>query len=547
MLTSSDRRDTLSMTIFGASSRFSAKDNQEFVDTLRSAAAHKRLGPKVAGGRRRRGASTNRPPTWLTSIRVNRVSGPNGVANGKYLEGIRCLVTDRLVTGAVPRNKHATVIVPIRQRGTNLVIACRVFYAAVTSRKVSASPFDAIPAPGWVSRGSRVIKAAKAGSVSEQILCDGQAWKRFAAEMFIEFDSSEKEGREYLSRHLFDCKMLLEATHRIDGAIADICEDIFPLVGHTAFCRGEQVLVRSLPAHEGTLSVEDKVGKIFSVHRREIGVDPGRSLNLYNDDDTAVAPELGTRKVMISEYRKGRPLNLVTAAKGDHTVGFGCCGSHTDAFCGRDSLISVIEDKRAVLFGHKDASIHLPGHGIPAMAAPGTLVYPRYKVGTVLQTDDLEFHCLASVMHATVAQPPSEPPEDMDVKELVYKEDGRNRKKARKMVRESWKEHGSSFRGCWSGGNYYPRGAVVMDWPSRYSGNSVSAASVRVQLGNRDYNARRRVVMAQLQVRNDENVGLNWRMAVSRRDFIRARNHCSTNNRSWFAGDSYEAHVQSWG
>jgi hypothetical protein len=56
---------------------------------------------------------------------------------------------------------------------------------------------------------------------------------------------------------------------------------------------------------------------------------------------------------------------------------------------------------------------------------------------------------------------------------------------------------------------------VVMDWPSRYSGNSISAASVRVQLGNRDYNARRRVVMAQLQVRNDENVGLNWRMAVS--------------------------------
>jgi hypothetical protein len=88
---------------------------------------------------------------------------------------------------------------------------------------------------------------------------------------------------------------------------------------------------------------------------------------------------------------------------------------------------------------------------------------------------------------------------------------------------------------------------VVMDWPSRYTGNSRTAASIRVQIGNRKYNARRGVVMAQLQVRNDENVGLNWRMVVSRRDFIRARNHCLTNNRSWLAGDSYEAHVQSWG
>jgi hypothetical protein len=354
------------------------------------------------------------------------------------------MVTDRLVTGAVPRNKHAMVIVPIKQKGTGLVIACQVFYAAVTSRKVSASPFDAIPTSGWVSRGSWVIKAVGAGSVSEQILCDGQAWKRFAAEMFIEFDSSEQEGQEYLSRHRFDCQMLLGATHHIDGAIADICEDIFPLVGHMDFCRGEQVVMRSLPVPGGTLLVEDKVGQIFSVHRCEIGVDPGRSLNLYNDDsNTAIAPELGTRK---REYSKGRPLNLVTAAKGDQIVGFGCCGFHTDAFCGHDSFTSVIKDKRAVLFGQADASIHLPGHGTPAMAAHGTLVYPRNKVGSMLQNDDLEFHCLASVMHATVAQSPSEPPEDMDVKERMLTEDGRNRKKkAWKMVQESWKEHGSTF------------------------------------------------------------------------------------------------------
>ena len=107
--------------------------------------------------------SKSKIPVQFSSIRVNRLSGPFETANVMAVEGLRRMTTDRLVTGSIPRNPGAAVIVfPIWECKSHKITTAPVMYRASSTKdnNFTNSQFDAIPNFGFVSPGTRVLEDA---------------------------------------------------------------------------------------------------------------------------------------------------------------------------------------------------------------------------------------------------------------------------------------------------------------------------------------------------------------------------------------------------
>ncbi|KAL1519333.1 hypothetical protein AB1Y20_022859 [Prymnesium parvum] len=121
--------------------------------------------------------------TPLSSIRVNRVSGPFGhLTPGSSFAAAREMVCSPKVTGALPRTPPAVVAVPFRRRSDNAITAIAPFYMS-TSRGLNAPAVTprhhGIPRRGWVAPGLRLLDEVRAAPrLSSEVL---EVTRRFTA------------------------------------------------------------------------------------------------------------------------------------------------------------------------------------------------------------------------------------------------------------------------------------------------------------------------------------------------------------------------------
>lgn len=122
---------------------------------------------------------------------------------------------------------------------------------------------------------------------------------------------------------------------------------------------------------------------------------------------------------------------------------------HRDRFRKGKYERSSLENKLVAVHGHALEGVTLE-HALTQTLPPiGALVYPRFRVATLLLPDAIEFHVLSDVVHCAVdahawyAHMGLALPDHLRTGALV------------------------DLRGVWgSDGRFYPRGFALTDWPA---------------------------------------------------------------------------------
>jgi hypothetical protein len=108
-----------------------------------------------------------------SSLRVNRVGGPNGHAGGFTLQKLKAKVCSPFISHCIPRNQmHSVITCPVVTRNEGGVTTVIPFYITVKKEKglaVVCPPHCAIPRHGFVSTGSRVLTQFKNHGESQAI------------------------------------------------------------------------------------------------------------------------------------------------------------------------------------------------------------------------------------------------------------------------------------------------------------------------------------------------------------------------------------------
>jgi hypothetical protein len=128
------------------------------IDTLlRRAAPYRELNSRKAPATV--DAAIDKKGLRASSLRVNRVGGPNGHAGGFFLQEVKAKVCSPFISHCIPRNPVGSVITWPMASG-DCITEIIPFYLSVKMDKglaVTCPPHCAIPRHGYVSRGTRVL------------------------------------------------------------------------------------------------------------------------------------------------------------------------------------------------------------------------------------------------------------------------------------------------------------------------------------------------------------------------------------------------------
>jgi hypothetical protein len=364
--------------------------------------------------KKRKGSKVTSPkvPIQLSSIRVNRLSGPFGNANGMAVAGLRMMATDRLVTGSIPRNAKVSIVLPMKDTASGLITTAPVVYRAARDKGgFTNSRFDAIPNFGFVATGTHLLSMAN--KTTEDIMAKYHEARLLVAYVGMSLPSdvlaSRYECEEIIYRNSLDLQSLLQGIPKV-GTKVEPTEDNL-VAGSMAFGEdGKLTVVLEIGCHKRKDQCRISRGWLVDewISSSILVPYPSSSPGDYNDDDKKRESEFKIKSAMIKLRVSGRPLMAVLSSRLDWTGAMAASGGHYDSF-GPLAADSLLESKGGVPLGTPmpDMVAH---HNTLGPAPPGSLVYVRYKVATCLDASNLELHVLHSVLHLSVHLPRPEMP-----------------------------------------------------------------------------------------------------------------------------------------
>lgn len=207
----------------------------------------------------------------------------------------------------------------------------------------------------------------------------------------------------------------------------------------------------------------------------------------YSDDDLPILSDNECRELTIRLMQLTKNGLLIWSARSNYNVVFDAVAAHLDHFGqqkNKEAVKAVIENGREVPMGERIEMV-LPSNGEIASFRdlPGALYLPRLGVAIIRDryTELLDLH---SEFHCVLTQRREEIKTNANKKNIVR--DAINR---------------STYnRGCWFDGFFYSQGGSLLDWGSRYSGQSITAVRMRV-LQTRRMRSRSRIERTERELR----------------------------------------------
>jgi hypothetical protein len=412
------------------------------------------------------------------SLRVNRLGGPFGNANGMTMDDVRAEVVSPHVDNSLPRNNpNSTILVPTATKN-GLYTGVTPYYVAAGSSKnrkvqVTQPRHTAIPRHSTVATGDRLMDTIARDSDKDQPV--SAFMKLFTSAIYngcyilkalaiyhpqmatstratdVTVANERRRHEVYATRQSRSVTRSVSARRQFVAGQAVFWKDpdgmewAGTIVRH---CRTAFSNVFEIKLHRDT--VDGKEVKMRTVDSSEIS--PDLSADGLGDDDEyeLLVPSSSYDRKFADGATNGEDYLSVQVRCGEYTVVHDASGGHRDHFTHCDG--ALLENKSSFVLGDPDKSVTISSK--EGTVPPGALAYPRAKVYTVnYAMDDIELHQLHGEMHLCSRYRPAK----NDCRRGVWTR--RLRKGRKRKDRHGGTETYEAV--------YYPDGFAVLDWESR--------------------------------------------------------------------------------
>jgi hypothetical protein len=428
------------------------------------------------------------------SLRVNRLGGPFGHANGQQMSVVRADVVSPHVDNSLPRNNpNSTVLVPTFSVA-GLVTGVTPFYVAAGTSKnhtmrVTQPRHAAIPRHSSVATGDRLMKtilkdsilkdknsatgnddttlafmhtfvaAIYKGSYLLQALADSDPWlatstvavKQTVANEIRRRKIYETGQRRSETRSVTSTGRTFIAGQAVFWKDPDGLEWSANLV--RIICKSDSDNMFEIMLHRDMADGGGE-GEMRTVGCSEIS--PDLSADGLGDDDEyefLIPSSDYDRKFAVAAKTTAAGANYLSRQVqcGEYTLVHDASGGHRDHFTHCDG--ALLENKSSFVLGNPDSSVSLSNS--EGTVPPGALAYPRAKVFTAnYAMDDIELHQLHGEIHLCSRYQPSK----NDCRRGAWC----RRKIGRKRGRGKQAADADKYQAV-----YYPSGFAVLDWESK--------------------------------------------------------------------------------
>ena len=403
-----------------------------------------------------------------SSLRVNRVAGPNGHGAGFSLQELKVKICSPFIDHAISRNPVGSVITwPVASAGGMIteIIPFHVSVKMKTGLAVTCPPHCAIPRHGFSASGTKVLVEFKKQvnprleeflRIFTATVYSGARILRELARTFPHLRTSEEAVRRTL------CSEESRRAIHSEGALPPSSSTRSRTAGERdSYSPGQAVFVSdSNPDSDATWPavVVKRVsgasgGNEFLV--KLVG-DPDESPPLKvaitrllpdafgdvldrGDDEEKVRANFYDNDKLIADSGSINFLDVLTEL-GEYTTVFDSIFGHQDSFTHTDG--ALLENKVSFPQGSVDDSVKMDDYLATGSVPPGALAYPKYKICTLsVALSDVELHCLDNDVHCGSRQ--------------IHEED-----EDRRSRRGAWTREDEEL--C-----FYPEGYALLDWNSR--------------------------------------------------------------------------------
>jgi hypothetical protein len=534
--------------------------------------------------KRRQQSSNVSGGTRHVNLRNNRTSGAGGVSNGMHIDDLQIAHAGAHLQGAHCRRHNQTVTIAL-QDSNGLITSTPNFYAASSKRSFVSKIQTSSVMKGCEAKGVNIVEALLD---EDNVTVKSSHIKREKLiEIHLEF-TIHRINTAYLYKALAEHPKLRElgyssvssiATRNIlasweaarsfvesvdvDGSEETDTDDDFgadfneeekkKLRAEPPYDVGERVWYRvgadgdtseyldgatilsQIPTKEGE---ERKYNIHFSdsdakgvLGEYSLSGEPG--FGKYTDDDTPICMHAEYLKVMNKLQKKYNCLDplLIFSARGNYNAVFDAVSAHRDNFgdTKKGAVEATLENAIDVPFDTGSSAGEkrkIPPSGKVASFddVPGALLMIRLGIATIRDrfTEILE---LSKEYHCVIRQ---EKEKNEDRMMRSTSDQSQNSKKTRNQRKKRIRDAISRVtynRGCWIRGKWYGEGGSILDWGSRYLGQSCTAVALRNRSGGtRTYRRRHRDAMRENDLRRrarQEGQGAS-RRDIAQRDIDRA-------------------------
>eukprot|EP00984_Skeletonema_dohrnii_P020425 scaffold9950_cov94-Skeletonema_dohrnii-CCMP3373.AAC.1 len=184
----------------------------------------------------------------------------------------------------------------------------------------------------------------------------------------------------------------------------------------------------------------------------------------HSDEDLPLRTDVENEEMTRELTKITKNAVLLWSARSKYNVVFDAVAAHLDHFGkNKNAVEASIENGREIPIGNISPGMELPKNGsiVSFQTIPAALYMPRLGVATIrnIYTELLDLH---QEYHCVLTQ------EKKEIKNTNKKNFGRD------CIDRSTFDRGSWFRG-----QFYSKGGSLLDWGSRYSGQSATAVTWR--------------------------------------------------------------------
>lgn len=468
--------------------------------------------------RRRKSSKNSKGGYRFASLRCCRKNGAAGTNNGMELNDIQEAQSSPNMMGHHCRHISQTVQIAIAGKD-GLITSVPNYYHGVYDRKFTKSHHYSPAMKGSQATGSSLLNRIQ--NPFEDITLSVPRWR--LEDIHVEFTLARIDSA-YLNKALCGhpqlnklgftsvsseaTKNVLNSWHhtvsasksaneqekleQMDEAKDDLVEsEKEAIMQNKAYVEHETVYYNMTGNHHGWISggkvIKQVTSNINGERRYQVDIGDGKmvlfgelslsgesGIGNHSDDDLPIRTDAELKEMIRRHTQQTKSAVLIWSSLSNYNIVFDAVAVHLDHFGSQknqNAVKAVIENGREIPVGAVTPEMQLPKNGtiVPFSQIPGALYMPRLGVATIRDryTELLELH---HEYHCVLTQG-----------------NGKVKNTNKKNIARDAISSCTYDRGCWFGGKFYSAGGAVLDWGSRYSGQSTTAVRWRAnQLRRRE-------------------------------------------------------------